>query len=202
MIGKALRTAGLWAGLTVVLASCATIVGGTSQNIAVDSEPQGARCSFQRGNEGAIGTIGQTPGKLTVERRKEDLQVTCTRDGYEPTAEIVASKFSVATVGNALFGGLIGVAIDASSGANNDYPERLIVVMTPVSSLDATARDEYFAMAADHIREFSAKEIKTIQGRCSSTQRELCQIDIKKIEDARDRALASIERRRTPAKTM
>jgi len=200
VIGKELRAAGAAAALLVLLASCATVVGGTSQDIAVDTDPQGASCAFTRGNEGALGTVAQTPGKFAVQRRKEALQITCSRDGYAPTTEIVESKFSGATVGNALFGGLIGIAVDAASGANNDYPERIIIVMTPGSFPDAAARDEHFTKVAERIKESTAKEIKTIQGRCTSTQRELCQIDVKRIEDARDRALAGIEQKKAVAK--
>jgi hypothetical protein len=128
------------------------------------------------------------------------VQITCTRDGYEPTTEIVDSKFSGATVGNVLLGGLIGIAVDAASGANNNYPERILIVMTPESFPDAVARDEHFTKVTDRIKESAAREVKTIQDRCSSTQRELCQIDVKRIEDARDRALAGIEQKRAAAK--
>lgn len=188
------------AALPLLLVSCATVLEGTSQDIAVDTDPQGANCTFTRGAEGTIGTVAQTPGKLTVQRRKEAMQVTCTRDGHEAATEVVASAFSGATIGNVLLGGLIGIAVDASSGANNRYPERLTVVMTPSSFPDAAARDEHFAKAAERIKEAAAKEIKSVMDRCNSSKRELCQIDVRRIEEARDKALESIEQKRAAAK--
>jgi hypothetical protein len=173
---------------------------GTSQELAVETDPPGASCTFARGADGAVGAVSQTPGKLSVQRRKEDLQVTCTRDGYETVTETVTSSFTGATVGNVILGGLVGVAIDASSGANNRYPEKVIVVMAPSSLADAAAQNEYLAKAAERLKESTDKEIKTIRDSCSSTQREFCQIDIQRIEGARDRALASIERGRAAAK--
>ncbi len=153
-----------------------------------------------RGNEGTIGTV-QTPGKLTVQRRKDALQITCTRPGFDATTEIVASKIRGATLGNALLGGLIGVAIDASSGANNDYPEQIAIVLTPESFVNADARDAHFSKITDRIKQAASQEIKVIQDRCNSGQRELCQLDIKRIGEVRDEALARVEQRRTTAKT-
>lgn len=202
MMSKVLRAAGIAVVLPFAVASCATILEGTSQDIMVDTDPQGASCTFARGAEGTVGTVAATPGKLNVRRRQEAIQITCTRDGFEPATEVLASSFSGATIGNVIAGGLFGVIVDASSGANNRYPERLTVVMTPASFTNAAARDEHFTKAADRIKESAAKEIAAIRERCSSTQREFCQIDIKRIEDSRDRALESIERRRSAAKVV
>ena len=176
------------------------MAGGTSQDIVVESDPPGAACIVARGAEGAIGSVASTPGKLTVRRRKEALQVTCTRAGYDQTAEVVDSKLRGATLGNILLGGLIGAAVDASSGANNDYPDNVLVIMTPASFPTAAFRDEHFTKLANRIKETSAKEIKTIQDRCSSSQREMCQLDIQRIEEARDKAIAGVEQKRTAAK--
>jgi len=200
MFEKRLWTMGAMAALSALLASCATVAGGTSQDIVVESDPPGAACTVARGAEGAIGSVASTPGKLTVKRRKEALQVTCTRAGYDQTAEVVDSKLRGATLGNILLGGLIGAAVDASSGANNDYPDNVLVIMTPASFPTAASRDEHFTKLANRIRETSAKEIKTIQDRCSSSQREMCQLDIQRIEEARDKAVAGVEQKRTAAK--
>jgi hypothetical protein len=69
--------------------------------------------------------------------------ISCTHDGYQQADEVVASSFSGATVGNILLGGLVDVVVDAASGANNKYPDRVIIVMTP-DSFPNTARDTFF----------------------------------------------------------
>jgi hypothetical protein len=199
MVGRRLRAAGAAAALPLLLASCATVIAGTTQEIAIETDPSGASCGFTRGNEGAVVSV-QTPGKVTVQRRKEVMQVTCTRDGYEPATETVESTYNGATVGNVLLGGLIGVAVDAASGANNSYPDRIMIVMTPSSFPDAASRDAYFEKAAERIRQTAASTIKTIRDQCSSSRREFCQIDVNRVEEARDRALVSIEQKRAAAR--
>jgi hypothetical protein len=184
----------------LLLCSCATVVSGTSQDVAVETEPQGARCTFSRGAEGDLGSIGPTPGKLHLTRRKEAVTITCTRDGFEPSVETVESIFTGATVGNILLGGIVGAAVDAASGANNWYPDRVIIPMAPVSFANATERDAYFDGTAARIRETVAADSKKILDACNPSKREFCQIDVQRLETARDKALASIDRQRAAAR--
>ena len=44
--------------------------------------------------------------------------------------------------------------------------------------------------------------MKLVTSRCSSTNRELCTIEAKQIADARDKALADLDRRRLLAKVV
>lgn len=52
-------------------------------------------------------------------------------------------------MGNILLGGLVGAAIDAASGANNKYPERVMVILTPASFPSDEARDARDKALAD-----------------------------------------------------
>ena len=54
-----------------------------------------------------------------------DLNVTCTKEGYQPATVAASSKFTGATFGNVIAGGFVGVAVDAASGANNRYPSEV-----------------------------------------------------------------------------
>ena len=103
-------------------------------------------------------------------------------------------------MGNLLLGGLVGIAIDASSGANNRYPDRVLVVMTPESFPNEAARDAHFAGVRARIEQGADAEIKLINSRCSSTNRELCTIEVKQLTDARDKAVADLDRKRLAAK--
>ena len=51
--------------------------------------------------------------------------MTCTKEGYQPATVAASSKFTGATFGNVIAGGLVGVAVDAASGANNRYPSEV-----------------------------------------------------------------------------
>lgn len=186
-------------GLALASSACATIISGTTQDLYVDTDPKGASCKIDR--QGAtVGMVNPTPGKATVPRHKDNIIVSCALDGYQQSNEVLASSFSGATFGNLLLGGIVGVVIDASSGANNQYPERIVVVMTPSIFPDAAARDAYYEGVKSRLRAAADGEVKRINDSCSSTGRELCQIEIKQIREARDKAIGGIEEKRLAAK--
>jgi len=189
----------LLCALALGSSACASIINGTTQDLYVDSQPQGASCKIDR--QGAVvGTINSTPGKVNVPRHKDNIVVSCALDGYDQSNEVLASSFSGATFGNLLLGGFVGVVIDASSGANNKYPERVNVVMTPAAFPDDGARDAYYAGLRKRLEDAADTEIKRINDNCSSTGKELCQIEIKQIREARDKAVVAIEQKRLVAK--
>jgi hypothetical protein len=187
--------------LGIGASACATIVGGTTQDLYIDSDPAGAACKIDR--QGAtVGMVNPTPGKTSVPRHKDNIVVSCTHDGYEQSNEVLASNFSGATLGNILLGGFVGVVIDASSGANNKYPERIVVILTPTSFPNDAARDAYYDGVKTRLAEQAKTEIKRIADGCNSNNREFCRIDEKKVTDARDAALAEIDRKRLAAKVV
>ncbi len=188
----------LLGALALGTGACATVVGGTTQEVLVQSEPSGAGCRVER-QGAAVGVIPSTPGKVILPRSKQDAVVNCTKDGFEASQEVLVASFTGATLGNILVGGLVGIAVDAASGANNKYPERVTVVLTPSSFPDAAARDAHFDGIRKRIESGANDEIKVIHDRCGGTERELCRIEIEQIGTARDKAIASLERRRQAA---
>ena len=129
--------------LALASTACATIVNGTSQDLYVETQPEAAACKIDR--QGAtVGMVNPTPSKTSIPRHKDNIVVSCTRDGYETSNEVLAANFSGATFGNLLLGGFVGVVIDASSGANNKYPEKITVILTPATFPSEAARDLYF----------------------------------------------------------
>jgi len=187
--------------LLATTAACATVVGGTTQEVYVDTEPKGAACTANR-QGAAVSFVKPTPGKVTLSRSKETVTLACNLDGYEQSNEVLVASFSGATVGNILLGGLVGVAIDAASGANNKYPERVMVILTPSSFPSDEARDAHYAGIRQRIDAGAKAEIDLINTRCSSTNRELCTIEAKQIADARDKALADLDKRRLAARVV
>ncbi|MBX9947177.1 MAG: hypothetical protein K2Y40_24100 [Reyranella sp.] len=133
-------------------------------------------------------------------RHKDNIVVSCTRDGYETSNEVLIASFTGATFGNLLVGGFVGVVIDASSGANNKYPEQVVIVMTPSIFSDAVARDAYYDGVKSRLSATADAEIRRITTNCSSTGKELCQIEARQIGEARDQALAGIDSKRLAAR--
>jgi hypothetical protein len=126
-----------------LLGGCATLTTSSSQTVTLTTEPPGAACTFKREGE-VIGIINPTPGSLTVSKSHSDIDVTCTREGYLDAVGRVGSKFQAMTFGNILFGGIIGIAVDAVSGATAEYEANVAIRMTPAEFASAEARDKFF----------------------------------------------------------
>jgi hypothetical protein len=188
------------AGLSMAVAACATVMAGTSQDIRIVSDPAGAECRIQRGDV-SLHVISSTPGAVNVPRSKADLSVTCSKAGMEDGTEAIPAFLQGGTVGNAIAGGLVGVAVDAASGANFNYPELTIVTLEPASFDSVTARDAYFATQRAQVIAAADAEVKRIMSTCRQSKTEFCAIEAKRVDDSRERALATLERKRLAAKT-
>jgi len=94
---------------TVIFFGCATIMHGTSQEIGIQSRPTGATVTINNQE------YGKTPvvAKLS---RKDNHTVHLTLDGYQPFDATITRSTSGCVWGNIVFGGLIGLAVDAISG--------------------------------------------------------------------------------------
>jgi predicted small secreted protein len=118
--------------LSLSLAGCATIIEGTGQSINIATSPPGASCTVDR--MGArLGQISPTPGTLRIDKSKSDIVVTCVAPGFSPASVTQAPTFGGTTFGNIVAGGLIGAAVDASTGANYEYPQQIIVQLPPAA---------------------------------------------------------------------
>ena len=175
--------------------ACATIVDGTSQEITVSTVPTGAACDLKR--EGAtLAAIPVIPGTITVSKSQNSITVTCTKEEHLDASEILSATFGGTTIGNILLGGVIGVLIDASSGANNKYPSSVSLALPPERYDSVEERDSFFdAMSADTTRQGD-------QAIASANASALCRKDpdgsqcldlITEVEDGVTRRLAEIE---------
>lgn len=116
------------AGLSLSLPACATITRGTTQQFTVESSPPGTRASTSNGF-----SCEATPCTFRMSR-KDAFTVTISREGYAEQTHSIDSRMTggggAAMAGNILVGGLIGVGVDATSGALNDLtPNPLIVTL-------------------------------------------------------------------------
>lgn len=92
-----------------LLASCATIMHGTYQPIGISSSPTNASIWVDRYY------VGTTP--LIVEMsRKDNHLLRIELEGYLPYEATLTRQLSGWVLGNIIFGGVIGLAVDAISG--------------------------------------------------------------------------------------
>jgi hypothetical protein len=117
--------------ISILLGSCSTIVKGTEQQVSVNTPGiPGAMCQLQ---SPGIGTrTVQTPANVILPKSKHNVAVSCTAQCYSPGVSTLASHTEVMAAGNVLFGGIIGLGVDAASGAMNTYDPGVEVMMTPM----------------------------------------------------------------------
>jgi hypothetical protein len=103
----------------MLAAGCGTIMHGGSQDIGISSSPTAAQVSVDnlaKGNTPLIANLS----------RKNNHFVKIEMPGYAPTELTLTNSVSGWVWGNIVFGGLIGLAVDAiSGGLYNLNPEQL-----------------------------------------------------------------------------
>ncbi len=113
------------AAVVIFLSGCATIMTGTTQKVAVTSNPSGAVAKV----DGGMAAV--TPTIFNLER-KTDHTIEISKEGYRLATVILRHTLSGATAGNILVGGIIGLAVDGCSGAMYKLvPERVDVNLEP-----------------------------------------------------------------------
>ena len=115
---------------SVGLGACSTIVEGTSQDIAINTNPSRANCGIERQGT-TIARVNSTPGSALVSKTKHDITIRCNKDGYHESTFMNKSDAAMATFGNMVAGGLIGWGIDSATGADNKYSSPVNVTLIP-----------------------------------------------------------------------
>lgn len=92
-----------------LLTGCSTIMHGTCQNVAISSNPPSARVWVDKL------LVGRTPLNVKLERNKNHT-VSIELEGYRPYEVYLEKNISAWILGNIVFGGFIGIGIDAISG--------------------------------------------------------------------------------------
>lgn len=184
-------------GCAAAVAGCATITKGTDELVTINTDPGGAQCVLFTDDK-QIAVINPTPGSIKVPKSKKDLSVRCEKDGYLPAEGVIASSFQAMTFGNILFGGIIGIAIDAGSGAMNKYEDGVSITLIPESFTSEEERDDFFdTLRADFLVEYDAAVVE-INDKCEASEN--CESRLKDAEENRDARLAEIEAKRGEAK--
>ena len=93
----------------VLLTNCASIIHGSRQDIAFSSNPSSAEITINGESR------GKTPATISL-KRNEDYAVKIQLLGYLPYEVNVSKKVDGWIFGNIIFGGIIGLIVDASTG--------------------------------------------------------------------------------------
>jgi hypothetical protein len=138
-MGNSLRAAALCAALT--LTGCASIVNESNMPVHVDAlAPNGghvpARCTLTNGK--GQWTVGSYEAAF-VHRSATDLVASCETPPPAPMvgSATLSSSASGWLFGNILFGGFIGLFVDAMTGDGFGYPPNVSVPMQRTDSPSA-----------------------------------------------------------------
>jgi hypothetical protein len=128
------RIAFVW--LAASLAACATITKGTTQVVAVNTPGvAGASCTLTSPAIGSLTVV--TPDTISLPKASDNISVRCSKQCYQDGAGVISSNMEGMVAGNIILGGVIGLGVDAVSGAMNKYSPEIQVVMTPVPGCGA-----------------------------------------------------------------
>nr|WP_288933336.1 PEGA domain-containing protein [uncultured Allomuricauda sp.] len=137
--------------LTLIMSSCASIVHGPTQTVDFNSQPSGATITID-GKE-----FGKTPQSIELRRkgrekgnrtRKQQYYVKIALDGYYPYELKLKREMDGWFLGNLLFGGLIGIIVDASNGAMYKLsPNQVIAQMNKNTNEMANTEDDRIYLA-------------------------------------------------------
>lgn len=175
------------------ITGCATIVKGSTQTLTVQTEPDGANCELTREGQ-TIGAINPTPGTVQIDKNKNDIEITCKKKGYSNAVVTVSSTFQSWTVGNILLGGLIGIAVDASSGAINEYPSSVELKLMPDKFSSTEDQEDFYEKWRMEVLRNSAKVKIAASKTCIKEQ---CDEVSKRIDKETELALAGIDANRS-----
>jgi hypothetical protein len=118
--------------LCALAGGCASVTRGTTENLSIASTPSGAEAIIS-GLENPTTCV--TPCSVVV-KRNADISVTVQKPGFEPqtiplTREIQGTG-AAGFAGNVIAGGLVGMGVDAVTGAARDHkPNPVIVTLQP-----------------------------------------------------------------------
>jgi hypothetical protein len=128
----------LAAAIALPCFGCASVTRGTTEDISITSTPPGATAELS-GLDNPTACV--TPC-VVVAKRSADITVTINKAGYEPqiiplTKEVPGTG-AAGFAGNVLVGGLVGMGVDAYTGAAQDHkPNPVNVTLQPLAPAPA-----------------------------------------------------------------
>lgn len=133
---------------------------------------------------------------MPIEKAMGSIAILCKKPGYKDVAGTLASEFQAWTFGNIILGGLIGIAVDAASGAMHEYPSMVTITLEPEIFATAQERDAFF----DKLKTDLKREVAEVKERTEKMCRQNCATQMTAIDQGEKAKLAEIEEKRALAK--
>jgi hypothetical protein len=122
--------------LALLVAGCASVTRGTTNQVQINSSPPEAQART------SMGHVCVTPCTLQFSR-KDEFTVLITKPGFHsvevPVKVQVAGAGAAGFAGNVILGGVVGMVVDASTGATLEHvPNPVTATLIPVKRGEAT----------------------------------------------------------------
>lgn len=139
------------------LSGCGSITRGTSEPVYISARPTDAKITT------SLGHSCLSPCTITVDR-KTSLTAYAERPGYERGSIQIGTKVSGAGAtgfaGNILIGGVIGMGVDAVTGAAMDHsPNPAQIVLQPIDPKNP-ATPPQISFQDEVLRDIEAEKVK------------------------------------------
>ena len=128
---------------------CATIVNSGPDVVFISTTPAGATVTI----DGA--QVGKTP--LTAQVRRDSHMITFSKEGHQEVTLPVQKNFNPWVLGNLIFGGVIGIVVDAVTGNLEEVTGSIVVTLPKVESGDSRPLNRSDSIAAwlGRVRKFT-----------------------------------------------
>ena len=136
-----ITSASLLCVVALWLCSCASIIHGNHQDIGISSSPTGAVVTIDNLQSGITPVVA----KLT---RKHNHIVRVELPGYQPFEATLTCGVSGWVWGNIVFGGLVGLAVDAISGGMHKLtPDQMSAALASTHAAVSKSTDDVYLVA-------------------------------------------------------
>lgn len=205
-----LRVAILGAGL-LSLPGCATVAMNAAMRaayphppwngeVALASEPPGARCAIHRGDN-VVAEVPAAPGTVQLTRSHAVLEVRCQADGYIETAEAMRPIDDPAVFRMAPNGiiGATATVISLASARTMRYPGQVTIAMVPATFPDEDSRTQFFETRRGAILAARAAQLALADERCRAQSETTCDPAAMVLRQEQEDDLARLDRMRAQA---
>ncbi len=143
--------------------------------VAVATEPAGARCAVARGTQ-VMAEVPAAPGVVRLARSHHPLEVRCAAEGYLETAEVLRPRDDPAVFRMAPNGviGATATVISLAAARTMRYPSEVTVTLVPATFPSEAARDAFFTARRDAVIAARAAEIALGEERCRANADTTC----------------------------
>lgn len=176
-----------------VVSGCATIASDNKTFVTIDTTPPKAHCSIKGDNYTQDIT---TPTTINIPAKAAPIDIVCLFDGYHQTSDRVDTKMDGWIFGNILAGGIVGVVIDAATGAGDKYPEKIAITLDKRTFASQNELNSWYDNRESDLRDRFNNDVQIALAGCKGDDKSSCEQKAKKLTARHEETLATVRKNR------